>query len=861
MVDTDLKHLFSSHRHQRGSQDHLGHHQSHHQGRPTRKEPQGEAGPLPPALPALLAPPTGGRLRDCAADGGAEPTAAISAANGAAAAPAAADSARAAAAAAAATPPPPASRCNGSFRVMRFSFGRKVAAAAEAQITDHTGGGPKSPTESLPSSTPGSPPLSPLAAVGGMCGGSSGFPKRSSSLFAALSPTRRCDSSSINAGGGGESRGAAGAAAGGRAGGSSIDSRAGAAPNATADAAGGNGFGCSKSTAAQRRFGSGITNAWGAITNDWGAAASAAATPAAAMSSCRSCPVPRDVPRHASSVAPARPHAPAPGGPAGGAAATTAADGGGGSGGDTSSSARGSSLLSQLKSSSAEYRNSWGEASTGSSGAPLSVVAASSIGLAMAAGSNSGRAGGAAGGAASNHLDSPLLLLSFCVLTCRSGEYEADEGAAPVAAVGAAAVGAAAAAAAGHGHDHHHGHHAHLLHHQATSFSGGGSCGRESYAPSPPKPDTAANAAANAAAAAETGGRVVTTAPSSSAAAPSSASAAAAAGGDEEHGSREGAHTLLAVNAAAPPAMRRRGPWALSDYNVTKRVYKGATSAVYRAICRTSGLPVALKVYFMARVPPNTLHMLRREIELHIGLAHRNIIMLYAAFHDQGRLVLVQEWAARGDLYGIHRAMNCRLTETQTTVLLLAPFLDALASLHRRGIVHRDIKPENILYTQSWTLKIADFGVSICLNDERAVTRTGTVDYMAPEVERCPLKRTADENKNNANLAYTAAADIWSVGVLAYEMLVGFPPFVSEGHEQCEPAKSSFTRPSLAAFMAAEANARALSFPSSLSEAARDFIRAALIENPSDRPTAEQLLQHPWLVPAEEQQKLMARQT
>ena len=47
----------------------------------------------------------------------------------------------------------------------------------------------------------------------------------------------------------------------------------------------------------------------------------------------------------------------------------------------------------------------------------------------------------------------------------------------------------------------------------------------------------------------------------------------------------------------------------------------------------------------------------------------------------------------------------------QTTELLLAPFLDALASLHRRGIVHRDIKPENILYTQGWTLKIADFGV------------------------------------------------------------------------------------------------------------------------------------------------------
>ena len=129
----------------------------------------------------------------------------------------------------------------------------------------------------------------------------------------------------------------------------------------------------------------------------------------------------------------------------------------------------------------------------------------------------------------------------------------------------------------------------------------------------------------------------------------------------------------------------------------------------------------------------------------------------------------------------------------------------------------------------------------------------------APEVERCPLKRTAEENKNNPNLAYTASVDIWSVGVLAYEMLVGFPPFVSEANEQSENAKASFTRPSMAAFMAAEANTRALSFPSSLSEPARDFIRAALSENPNDRPTAEQLLKHPWLVPAVEQQQVGGR--
>ena len=66
-----------------------------------------------------------------------------------------------------------------------------------------------------------------------------------------------------------------------------------------------------------------------------------------------------------------------------------------------------------------------------------------------------------------------------------------------------------------------------------------------------------------------------------------------------------------------------------------KRLYKGATSAVYRALCLRSNTLVALKVYFKSKVPANVLHMLRREIELHLPLVHRNIIMLYAAFQDE----------------------------------------------------------------------------------------------------------------------------------------------------------------------------------------------------------------------------------
>ncbi|GLC44516.1 Spindle and kinetochore-associated protein 1 [Pleodorina starrii] len=236
--------------------------------------------------------------------------------------------------------------------------------------------------------------------------------------------------------------------------------------------------------------------------------------------------------------------------------------------------------------------------------------------------------------------------------------------------------------------------------------------------------------------------------------------------------------------------------------------------------------------------------------QIHVELVHKHIVMLYAAF--QKRLVLVQEYAGRGDLYGIYRSLNRRMTEAQLTHLVLAPFMEALAYLHARGICHRDVKPENILFTNDWRLLIADFGVSIDLNQERAVTRAGTLEYMAPEVERCPLKMLPEENKDNPQLAYTTAVDIWAVGVLAYELMVGFPPVVVDSAPGSADAGAGGHGPG-GAFLAEHATRKTLSFPASTSPHAHDFISAALAERPEERPTAVQLSRHPWLAGAAQQ--------
>ncbi|GLC67389.1 hypothetical protein PLESTF_000551000 [Pleodorina starrii] len=327
-------------------------------------------------------------------------------------------------------------------------------------------------------------------------------------------------------------------------------------------------------------------------------------------------------------------------------------------------------------------------------------------------------------------------------------------------------------------------------------------------------------------------------------AAAAAAETAAAAAAASAAASLPRRHTqLLACCSAAPEAMRRPC-WCLEDYAVDRKLYRSNTASVYSALCLRSGQPVALKVFNLARVPANVVHMLIREIKIQLALVHKNIAMLYGAFQDLAsqRLVLVQEFAANGDLLAVHRSLRRRMSEGQARSLVLRPLLEAVAHFHSQGIVHRDIKPDNLLFTSDWRLLVGDFGVAIDTTQERAVTRAGTVGYMAPEVERCPLKMQPEDNKWDPSLAYTTAADIWGIGCLTYLLLLGFPPFI-EGSGGNNHSSSN-----LADSDGGDAGSgRALIFPASTSLRARDFISSALAERPEERPTARQLLQHPWM--------------
>ncbi|GFH13834.1 protein kinase domain-containing protein [Haematococcus lacustris] len=172
------------------------------------------------------------------------------------------------------------------------------------------------------------------------------------------------------------------------------------------------------------------------------------------------------------------------------------------------------------------------------------------------------------------------------------------------------------------------------------------------------------------------------------------------------------ASNILAVSPAVPPAMRRP-MWSVADFKLSKKLHQGYASDVYFARCRRTLELVVLKVYRLADQCDLQRVQLYREIRVHSRLQHQNIVQFYAAFLEANCVIIVQEYAAEGDLLRYMYKTGGRLTERQAVGLVLQPFLSALLYLHTQ-------------------LKLADFGLAVDLNEERANTRAGTLLTSTP---------------------------------------------------------------------------------------------------------------------------------
>jgi eukaryotic-like serine/threonine-protein kinase len=204
-------------------------------------------------------------------------------------------------------------------------------------------------------------------------------------------------------------------------------------------------------------------------------------------------------------------------------------------------------------------------------------------------------------------------------------------------------------------------------------------------------------------------------------------------------------------------------------YELTHLIARGGMAQVYRAMDRQLERPVALKVLFPELSVDRTfVERFRREAQAAANLSHPNIVPVFDWGEDDGSYFIVMEYVEGQPLSAVLRDPQ-RLPPRQIATIG-AGVAAALAFAHRHGVVHRDVKPGNVLITPDGDVKVTDFGIARAMNTEESLTQTGavmgTAAYFSPEQA---------EGKG-----VDSRSDIYSLGVVLYEMAVGRPPFTGD---------------------------------------------------------------------------------
>ena len=222
-------------------------------------------------------------------------------------------------------------------------------------------------------------------------------------------------------------------------------------------------------------------------------------------------------------------------------------------------------------------------------------------------------------------------------------------------------------------------------------------------------------------------------------------------------------------------------------YELVERIGEGAMGEVYKALDTTNNTPVAVKALKVNLDSPEVIERFQREGTALRQLNHPNIVNMLAALEENERHYIVMEYITGGSLREL-LDQSGQLTIQQALELALG-LADALSRAHLLNIVHRDIKPANILITEDGTAKLSDFGIAY-MGDSPRVTHTGamvgTLHYLSPEA--CQ----GDSLDNRA--------DIWSFGVMLYEMLTGDVPFPGDNFAAILNAILTRPAPSISLF-------------------------------------------------------------
>ncbi|KAG0125753.1 kinase-like domain-containing protein [Tuber indicum] len=266
-------------------------------------------------------------------------------------------------------------------------------------------------------------------------------------------------------------------------------------------------------------------------------------------------------------------------------------------------------------------------------------------------------------------------------------------------------------------------------------------------------------------------------------------------------------------------------------YDLGQQLGSGHFATVHLAVDKKSGQEFAVKIFRKRRNEDKSKTSgLQQEIAVLMSVNHPNILCLRGTYDEDDGVYLVLELAREGELFN-YIIRNTKLSEVDTRKVFVQLF-NGLKYLHERNIVHRDIKPENILLCDTdLTVKLADFGLAKIIGEDSFTTSLcGTPSYVAPEIL-----------EPSRNRKYTRAVDMWSLGVVLYICLCGFPPFSDELYtpdnpynlsQQIREAKYDFPSP----------------YWDDIADPALYLIESMLEVNSNKRITVDMALKHAWTV-------------
>lgn len=249
-----------------------------------------------------------------------------------------------------------------------------------------------------------------------------------------------------------------------------------------------------------------------------------------------------------------------------------------------------------------------------------------------------------------------------------------------------------------------------------------------------------------------------------------------------------------------------------------KAVGKGGFGEVWKVIHKATNKLYVIKVIDKKNIiEQKMVDQMNREIEIMYRVNHPHVMKLVNHFEDDDKFYLVMYYASKGQLYSLLKKQS--RFDQRTAAQYMRELIEAVKYLHSFDppIIHRDIKPENLLLDENFRMKLTDFGWSNFKNEEIIrTTYCGTPEYLAPEMVK--------------KQGHDTSVDIWSLGVLLFELLSGYAPFSGSNQDE----------------LFSNIKKLKINWPNDFPPLAKNLISKILKLNPKERISLDEILSHSW---------------